>query len=254
VVSQLVDGVELRGVIDENGNEVIPCTFSEYLKDYRDGYFEIHNPKIGYIDLTGKVVIPMEYTKSMGVSDGMVKLQKNYRKWGMLKMNGEEVLPFEYETIGSWNNGLARVEKPKNKWGYANVKGEIVIPIQYADATNFSQGVALVAKGKNYALIDTTGQQITDFLFDNYEYIVDVEKNDYTTTGYSESNKRLVMEEGYIIVSKGGLWGYIDKTGKEVIPCKYDQIFVIERDGVVSIRKDGKRGQYNIQTQTEKWY
>lgn len=254
VVSQMVDGKELRGVINEKGEEIIPCTFSDYIKDYEEGYFPISNPKKGYMDTTGKIVIPMEYSESMGIQYGMVKLEKNYRKWGILKMNGEEVLPFEYEKIGSWNNNLARVEKPKGKWGYVNLKGEQVIPIQYSDATNFSQGVALVAKGKKYGLIDTLGQQITDFLFDNYEYIVDVEKNDYTSTGYAESNKRLVMEEGYIIVSKGGLWGYIDKSGKEVIPCQYDHIYVMERDGTVMIRKGEKRGSYNIKTQTEKWY
>lgn len=254
IVSQMVDGKELRGVINAKGEEVVPCTHTESMENFDNGYFKISNPKVGYMDTTGKVVIPMEYTKSLGVTNGMVKLEKNYKKWGLLRMNGEEIIPFEYETIGSWNNGLARVEKAGKKWGYVNEKGELAIPMEYSDATNFSQGVALVAKGKKYALIDTAGTPITDFLFDNYEYIVDVEKNDYSSTGYSESNKRLVMEEGYIIVSKGGLWGYIDKSGKEVIPCKYDNIYVMDRSGSVTIRKDDKRGSYDIKTQTEKWY
>ena len=63
------------------------------------------------------------------------------------------------------------------------------------------------------------------------------------------------MEEGYIIVSRGGKWGYIDVKGEEVIPCQYDHIYVIDRDGrMVSIRNGEKRGQYDLKTKTEKWF
>ena len=44
-----------------------------------------------------------------------------------------------------------------------------------------------------------------------------------------------LFSEGYAAVCKNGKWGYIDKTGQEVIPCKYDQANPFH-EGLASVR------------------
>ena len=49
------------------------------------------------------------------------------------------------------------------------------------------------------------------------------------------------FSEGLADVKKNGYWGYIDETGKEVIPCIYDRAGSF-CEGLAKIEKDGKWG------------
>ncbi|WP_202898757.1 WG repeat-containing protein [Porphyromonas uenonis] len=44
-----------------------------------------------------------------------------------------------------------------------------------------------------------------------------------------------LFSEGYAAVCKNGKWGYIDKTGREVIPCQYDWANPFH-EGLASVR------------------
>ncbi|WP_308548606.1 WG repeat-containing protein [uncultured Porphyromonas sp.] len=44
-----------------------------------------------------------------------------------------------------------------------------------------------------------------------------------------------LFSEGYAAVCKNGKWGYIDKAGQEVIPCKYDWANTFH-EGLASVR------------------
>ena len=43
------------------------------------------------------------------------------------------------------------------------------------------------------------------------------------------------------MVEKNGKRGYIDKTGSEVVPCKYDKAFGFS-EGLAKVKKSGKYG------------
>jgi len=252
VVSQMgSDGKEKRGIINEKGEQVLPCENDYHIRDIANGYFEIANPRIGYLDSTGKLVIPMEYTNTRGFNQGLVKLQKNYKKWGVLDAAGKEVLPFVYDKIGRWSsNGLAAVQKG-NRWGFADRSGREVIPCEYSFAYDFEHGIALVQKGKLYGFIDAGNKPVIDFQFTGFKEITDVQKDEISETGFSSSNRRLVMEEGYIILEKAGKWGYIDTLGNVIIPFEYEYIGVPSRAGQVKIQKGGKDGSFNLETRKE---
>jgi hypothetical protein len=253
VVSKMVDGKEFRGIIDSTGKEVIPCTQDAILDDVWDGMVKYSSGgKYGYLDLTGKLVIPCEYSNTKGFSGGLVKLEKNYSKWGILDRTGKVIVPFEYEKIGVWGDGLASVKK-NGKWGFFNKAGELQIAPAYDFAWGFEQGVCLVGKGKKYALINTKNEQLTDFIFDGYQPIVDVYKNEFSNTGFSETNERLVMEEGLMIVSKDKLWGMIDTKGQAVLPYEYTRVDVPQA-GKVEVTKDDKRGSFDLKTKNITWY
>lgn len=50
---------------------------------------------------------------------------------------------------------------------------------------------------------------------------------------------------GLMKVSKNGKFGYINKMGKQVIPCIYDDVHIDY--GVVEVSKDGKHGFYSLE-------
>lgn len=250
VVSQMGDdGKEKRGVIDENGKVLVPCVNDFFIRDFENGFFEIANPKIGYMDAGGKIIILMEYTKSKGFSKGLVKLEKNYKKWGILNEKGETILAFDYDAIGPWKQELSAVKKGK-KWGFIDITGAEKIPFEYDFAYGFEHGISLVQKGKNYGFINLKNELIIDFEYTNYKEVVDVSKDEISETGYSESNKRLVMEEGFMILEKNGKWGYMDTLGKIIIPFEYEYIGVPSKSGIVNLEKNGKRGRFDLNTKS----
>ncbi|KAA6301954.1 MAG: hypothetical protein EZS26_001957 [Candidatus Ordinivivax streblomastigis] len=71
--------------------------------------------------------------------------------------------------------------------------------------------------------------------------------------GISWSNKFISKYDNYVDnpakhfaeVELNGKWGFIDKTGKEVIPCKYDQIHISFSTGYACVVLNGKGGFIN---------
>ena len=49
----------------------------------------------GFIDKTGKEVIPIKYDAADNFSEGLARVQLN-GKWGYIDKNGKEVLPIKY--------------------------------------------------------------------------------------------------------------------------------------------------------------
>lgn len=110
----------------------------------------------------------------------------------------------KYTYIGEVHNGLARVRTKENLYGYINQNGEEVIPCQFQYAADFSEGLALTlpASSKQYQFIKPDGSI----------YMVCPEK--YTQIGSFHDGRALIARGKY-------QYGYMDKTGKEVIPCQF---------------------------------
>ncbi|ABP65847.1 KWG Leptospira repeat protein [Caldicellulosiruptor saccharolyticus DSM 8903] len=49
------------------------------------------------------------------------------------------------------------------------------------------------------------------------------------------------FHEGFAAVEKGGKWGFVDKTGKEVVPLIYESVREFS-EGFAWVKKDGKWG------------
>ena len=173
-----------------------------YYADYygfSDGLAVVElNDKCGYIDKTGREVIPLIYDNAYSFSNGLAVVALN-GKYGFIDETGREVIPCKYDGARTFSEGFARVLL-KNKYGYIDTTGKEVIPFKYDFAYNFFEGFARVVLNDKYGFIDKTGRELTPC---KYNYA-----NDFC--------------EGLATVKLNDKFGYIDKTGKEVIPLIYD--------------------------------
>lgn len=83
-------------------------------------------------------------------------------KWGFIDMTGKEVVPFIYDEVGSFSEGLASVKKG-GKCGYIDKTGQVVIPLQYDGYTScmeFHGGLAPVETDGKWGLVDTSGNWV----------------------------------------------------------------------------------------------
>jgi hypothetical protein len=72
-------------------------------------------------------------------------------KWGFIDETGRIAVPPQYSGAGNFSEGMARVqigEAFDGKWGYINASGEMVIEPQFYHAEDFKNGRAIVWKGK----------------------------------------------------------------------------------------------------------
>ncbi len=175
----------------------------------------------GFIDKTGKVIIPGKfamrtypYNCPPEFSEGLAAIEEwnGNGKYGFINHEGKFVIPAQYEDACNFSEGLAAV-KIDGKWGFINKKGVLVIPAKFSgdhqQYHGFKDGMALVGwinnkDGKWYhAFIDKTGKMVFSL----------------KQKGITKASN---FSEGLAAVEINGKWGFVDKTGKLVIPAIFE--------------------------------
>lgn len=153
-----------------------------------------------------------KYDKVREFSEGLAVVELD-GLYGVIDKNGKEIVPALYQEIKDFSEGLA-VVKLNDKYGFINREGKLVIPLKYNSAESFSKGKTLVRYANKNMYISVAGkeyEQIGDFL------------------------------EGLAVVKSNGKYGFIDKTGKEVISLKYDEVENF-REGLAKVVLNKKIG------------
>jgi hypothetical protein len=137
------------GFKDLTGKVVIPPQFDD-VGYFSEGLAPVRvGEKWGYIDKTGKIVIPPQYANAHSFWEGRAAVnigsKWGYGKWGFIDKMGKMVIPPRYDYVGNFSEGLAWVAVD-GKYGFIDQAGTMVIPPQYDYAGTFSQGVASVGK------------------------------------------------------------------------------------------------------------
>lgn len=206
----LSDGV---GFIDWTGKVVIPPEY-DTVWGFSEGFARVKkSDKMGFIDKTGKELTPLQFSEAGDFCEGMAAVKKG-GKTGYIDTTGKEVIPCAYDDGYGFFQSLAAVKKG-GKWGYIDKTGKEVIPFQYDDATPFLQGLAAVKKSGKWGYIDKAGEVVIDFTYDE-------------VGGFAN---------GLTAVKQDGKWGYIDKTGELVIPCKFEGAGYFS-DGLAPVLQD----------------
>ncbi len=222
----------LFGFIDLNGNEVIPSKYV-FALEFSEGWaFATTGDLFEYIDTSGEVVLRLDgYDRQVSsFENGLAVVQKD-NKFGAVDKSGALVVPAVYDSMSNFeDNGLAIVEAD-NKFGAVDKSGELVIPTIYSGLDFFAKGVGVAysANSKD-VLIDTNGNVV----FSNEEEysFFDVPYND----GLS----------GLVIVRKDGKYGYMDASGKLIVPVIYDWATNF-KEGLAWVELDGKWGVLEIE-------
>jgi hypothetical protein len=156
----------------------------DFIDEFREGLAYVRNNceefKVGYIDKTGEVVIPLEYygrferikghpkfVNSPSFSEGFAALISKDGKFGFVDKKGKVAVPFEYDSTCNFVEALAAIKK-NNKWGFVNKTGEVVIPLEYDWVFNFHEGLAPALKNGKLGYINKTGKTVIPFEY-NFE-------------------------------------------------------------------------------------
>jgi hypothetical protein len=185
------------GFIDSLGKVILPTLYDPYDPDILYGKFNNgrmlmvdKNGRCGYVDTTGKFVIPINFKRAYPFSENRAAfLDSTTQRIGFIDRNGKISIPPKFDLV----NGL-------------RCGSRCSVPMM------FSEGLCLILSGEvkrdldfnsvSYTYIDSTG-------------IVKIQLPEEVkgATGFSNGMAMIANAENKI--------GFIDKTGKIIIPMKY---------------------------------
>jgi hypothetical protein len=175
--------------------------------------------KAGYVDLaTGRNVIPCIYEFARPYSEEFAAVRQN-GKWGFIDKAGKIIVPAIYDDVTSFGEGLAGV-KQGNKWGLIDATGKIFVAPRYDKITPFAAGRAFVKLNEgSWGIIDRNGVPVSLPL--PYQAISP-------------------LSDGLAAFMQQNVWGFIDITGKIIIPASYLRVSSFD-DGLAMAVKDNQR-------------
>ena len=129
--------------------------------DFSDGLAPVQtNGKWGFIDMTGKVIIPLQFDEADSFSEKLAAVQTD-DKWGYINRTGTFVITPQFDDARHFSENLAAA-RSGNRWGYITKKGSFEIPPAYANAYDFSpERFALVETGGESYYIHPNGKKVT---------------------------------------------------------------------------------------------
>ena len=193
------------GFIDDTGKLVIPCQWN-YATDFSEGLARVTDSgwNHGYIDKTGEVVIPCEWNDAGSFKEGLAPVQDSNGYWGFIDKTGEIMIPCDWKLASNFSEGLAAVQEVNDRWGFIDETGNPLISCKWFLASDFREGMARVQDSNGqYGFIDKNGLEVIPCQW-------------YNAYWFSEGLAP--------VQNRNGKWGFIENTRNLAIPCQWDEV------------------------------
>ena len=206
--------------------------------------FQNDKGKWGYMDLDENIVITPKYDSAEEFIDGKAVVSSK-QKYGIIDATGVEIVPVKYASIGAYNKyGLAQINLggkveegvvSGGKVGYINQKGEIVLPAKYDEIGFFDKtNTAWVKSAKKYGLINASGTLISEVKYSGHGTFADNGICWVNVGGVEQSDNTV----------NGGLWGYLNANGEELVAPKYSAVRVEFVEGISWVKNSKGKFAY----------
>jgi hypothetical protein len=224
-----------------------------------------NNSKIGFLDTKGKIIIKPIYNMASDFYNGHANIIKD-STYGYIDRKGTEVLFKQYEETYFYygNTGIA---KKDGKFGLIDRDGNPLTDFRYNMIFffGFNHFKGIISKNSNH-LLDNRGKIVFN---ENLEYDI---KSDYfekdSLLVYEKiiDNKKLqglvgidnniiiepkydniyfIEDPDFFVVKKDNKYGFVNKSGIEIIPVIYDQVGFNITEDLISVKQKNKWGFVN---------
>ena len=260
-LAKVADGDYKHGFVDVNGNEVIPCQYG-YVRNFSDGLAAVEwNGNYGFIDKNGDLAIDTLYHRVSDFRNGHAVVSRNGEVF-VINKNGEYVkyityVPQDengnyyycniysiadlvkvrisrsvYDSSGNYSHEDIFMDKLIDTYGNTCFEDyDHVYSMDYKfDAVRRKNPMLLAERGEEQAVIDMNGNVVIPF--GRYDYIDDDVFYGFTV-GKNSYDGNYDRKEGCL-----------NFNGEEVIPCEYDEAFMIS-EKLAFVRNGEKCGIVN---------
>lgn len=235
---------DFGALIDKKGN-IIKKSTSHIAPTRLGDLYDIRasDGLIGLVDNTGKYVVPPQYDKIEKIVPELEQKWKPQREYspnyfnvwkngkcGLIDQSGVQLIPAKFELVATYNRGHA-VVLDRGNYGIVDANGDYLIKPNYKLITMYDDVIAALDHQQNWHLFDSSGKLLPlhidgavgensqPWLYDGMAAVIIGDK-----CGFINSRGEVAItpqydltkhfSSGYGLVQKGGMWRYIDKTGK----------------------------------------
>lgn len=235
------------GILDRKGN-VIDCPF-DWMEEFSEGLSAVavyekpaeeksppplwRQRKWGFVDTSGNLVIPIQYTAVGSFSDGLAPVYVGGAdlmctglsggKWGYINREGQTVIKPQFKTAASFSEGLAVVSFDDVNYGWIDTSGKFAIKLRRLTiASSFHDGVARIRGESGYVpgwndfgYITKGGEVFLHPVFDaSADPFSEGLAGAREKPTWDEENKKWIQ----------GKWGYVDKQGNWMIHPQFTHV------------------------------
>ena len=219
-----------KELVDSDGKVILDSGFDDIKSATTNGVIFIKNNLYGEISTSGEVTLEAKYQYLKEVKEGKYIAKQN-DKYGIIDNVGNEQLAFEYTDI-TYNEKADLFFAEDSEYNTSIIDDLYTVKATgILSEVNEEDGYIRMRVNDDYKYYDFKGEETenTKVLKDNtifldkqngkYGY---VDKKGNTVTEYIYDDATEQNKYGYVAVKKDGLWGSLDKNGKEVIEPKYE--------------------------------
>lgn len=187
-------------------------------------------------------------------SNGIIIVQDKTKEdglYGLYDANGNQITECEFRRIEHCDGDNYLVcDQDTGFWGYISKNGKQITGCNFIDAYAFSDGLAAVFDGNGWGVIDESGQQVIDFVWDSFASlkaanldtnvgsaafafgVAVAKKGEYWALIDAKGNIKYAVKSetcpfgslsgGLVSYCENGLWGFMNSDGKTVITPQFN--------------------------------
>jgi WG containing repeat len=186
------------GLVHESGTVITPARFD-----------------VTHIETQAKILFYYQYFYN-GLAQAKID-----GKYGFIDGTGKFVIPPKFEEVESFAFDYdITAAKIGNKWGAIDRRGNIVIPPKFESSFEFDRrfgSLAMFKENNRYGFIDRQGNIVTPAQID------EIRGQDFGNRPGNDNFYDSLPNEGLVRARIGKKWGYVNTQGKIQIPMQFDE-------------------------------
>ena len=220
--------------IDSSLSPICAAQFEEVMPFSNNRAAVQKNGKWGFINAYGDMVIMATYNKVLPFHNNRAWVM-SAGNWYLVDEKGYKVVNDAFKSPTPFKGGVAFAQTRKNReYGLVNTDGDFIVKPQFERVSPFNKhGVAIVEANSRSALIDLSGEMVTkpefariDSFSCGWAAAQTMEKT--VLLHYSGRVRDIAQDytliepfnDGVARVTREALYGYLDTSGNEIMPCE----------------------------------
>jgi len=212
------------------------------VSNFKEGLASVKQAdKYGFINKTGKVVIPFQYDDVLFFSEGLCAVavtkqieDSTYSEWTYINTSGKTTSNSVFEVAQNFNSGLAAVKR-NGKWSWIDKKEKDVFGSDFEECQSFKDGFAAYKKDGFFGLINKSGKLILEpsyAIIGNFNEGLAMVSLGPETVGFIDTTGVIKIQpqfqsasyfhKGYCYIFKDNKIGLLTKSGKLFCGGQYD--------------------------------
>lgn len=210
------------GIIDFNGQEILPCEYDEItaLESVTNNFIVKKDNKVGLVNEQGQTIIKPEYKNILTLEEGYKNeyiIVNEDNQYGLISTTGTVLIEPQYEAVKYLKNSNLFAVKESGQWKLINTEdGTILIDDGYEDMVEAkSENIIVVDSEGRYGVVTKENKQVIKPEYEDLKYAFSI----------------------YYIAKKDGKYGIINQENETVIDFDYINMVYVESGGFIQADK-----------------